>query len=198
MIFARHTDRAHHRDDGILKDAAAHRAKGGCSKNTCTEAGAARRSGAPCLCPRAGKFSRPGVSVSPKRRLSRGMADKKTDGALWKMPKSGGWNCFFEFVKRTSGMQNRQNAEKLLHSPGRFIHAKKLAQNPEKGLTTGLLPCILNQYHKNGIERPKRIEPLRQPLKLCEKCRMWFVSRPVFWVAFTSFVNLWNRSGRVL
>ena len=54
-------------------------------------------------------------------------------------------------------MQNQQIAEILLHPPGRSTERKKLHKKAEKPLTASHLPCILKQYHKNGIERPKGI-----------------------------------------
>uniref|UniRef100_UPI004028DFC7 hypothetical protein n=1 Tax=Gemmiger formicilis TaxID=745368 RepID=UPI004028DFC7 len=74
----------------------------------------------------------------------------------------------------------------------------KLRKKAEKALTASLLPCILKQYHKNGIERPKGILQKRRNSKVCEKRRICRSFTAAFRVAFANFVNLWNRSGRVL
>ena len=77
----------------------------------------------------------------------------------------------YGFVKGAVLGQNRQNAEKILHAPGRFMLAGKVVKKPRKALTIRVLACILNQYHKNGIERPKGILPKCEKPKLCEKRR---------------------------
>jgi len=69
--------------------------------------------------------------------------------------------------------ENRQNAEIFLHVPGRFMGEQKLVKKPRKALTIRVLACILNQYHKNGIERPKGLLQKRQNPKVCEKRRIW-------------------------
>ena len=114
------------------------------------------------------------------------------------MPKNPCWNRLRGFVKVGGTGQNRQNAEKILHGPGRIDVQTKVVKKPRKALTIRVLACILKQYHKNGIERPKGILPKSKNQKLCEKRRIWLVSRAGLWDAFANFVNLWNRSGRVL
>ena len=133
-----------------------------------------------------------------KNILSSAGSDKKQRESLWKLPKPGPPSGQNGFVNPGRMGQNRQNAENLSHGAGRLTLTEKLAKNPQKGLTTGVLPCILNQYHKNGIERPKGILHQRRSPKLCEKRRICPLSQRSLWGAFANFVNLWNRSGRVL
>ena len=64
-------------------------------------------------------------------------------------------------------------------------------------MTASLLPCILIQYHKNGIERPKGVLRNLQNRKVCEKRRICRIFTVCFRVAFAHLSNLWNRSGRV-
>ena len=48
-----------------------------------------------------------------------------------------------------------------------FDSREKLRKKAEKALTASLFACILKQYHKNGIERPKGILRKRSNSKVC-------------------------------
>ena len=67
--------------------------------------------------------------------------------------------------------------------------SKKLVRNPKKGLTASLFPCILLQYQKNGIERPKGILQNCQNVKVCEKRRIYRVLQPFLWSAFANSLH---------
>ena len=101
-------------------------------------------------------------------------------GELCKMRNLSRYRRKNPFVKGWKTRQNRQNAENYHTNPG--VRCKKNCEknqrkNAKKGLDNPLFLMYTGRVSQNGIERPKGILPVRQKLKICEKCQRCILSQ---------------------